>query len=570
MVIRRIKYKILAVVGVSVAAVLFGFAYYFTLLEERAVLEQNERTVHRLTESVIQGLQSVMLSGYAHIALRYAEHLKTVDDVKDFRILRTDGTEAYRDNRTIESVNRRRGEDLFVPREVEERNQVLAANDPNLAKIAAGDGSALTSYYESDERGRRYLTFLDTIPNAPVCHKCHGAVGGLRGVVKFTTSMEAVENDILKTRQQIFVGAAAAIALMLLLTGYMMGRSVVAPIERVTDAMAKAAGGDLDQKVPAVTHDELGQMAKNFNVMTAELKSSYNGLKIEQDKLATIIQSAGEGIVVTDPGGKVVLVNPAAERLLGKSAESIARNGFANLLDDPGSMLAWLSSPNGIFRGVVVYKERNIEVSATTIHRKDGHTVGSAALMRDVTEQLRLEEELQRQAVTDGLTGLYNRRFLDRSLQSEYSRAVRYNSPLSVLLLDADHFKRVNDAHGHEKGDQVLKAIAQIMKAALRINDLPCRYGGEEFLAILPESLPEGAHAVAERIRTVVEQSEIAGIRVTVSVGVASFPEVGYGSAEALVQAADQALYGAKSSGRNRVQVAMPESAQVRRKFGAA
>ncbi|MBI2313118.1 MAG: diguanylate cyclase [Betaproteobacteria bacterium] len=556
MVIRHIKYKILSVVGISVAIVILGIAYYNAVHEERSILEQNERTVHKLTESVIQALQSVMLAGYADIAQAYADRLKKVKDVADFRILRVDGTEAFRDNATIHSVNRRRGEELFVPREAEERIQVLLPGDANLARVLVSNGAGLISYYETDASGRRFLTFLDAIPNLNVCHKCHGSSHPLRGIVKLTTGLDSVENEILKTRQQTTLAAALAIMVIVLLTGYMMGRSVVSPIERVTDAMAKAAGGDLDHKVPVVSGDELGQMANSFNVMTSELKKTYTGLKLEQDKLTTIIQSAGEGIVVTDAAGAVVLVNPAAERLLGKSAEVICRQGFLNLLDDPKAMRSWLSEQGEGPPSSYLYNHRILDVSAATIRAADGHTVGSAALLRDVTEQRRLEEELRRQSVTDALTGVYNRRHLDEVLLAEHARARRYSLSLSVLMLDVDHFKRFNDQHGHDTGDRVLKAIATTLKGALRNHDIACRYGGEEFMAILPNTTQSGGYAVAERLRKDIEELAVEGLKVTASIGVGTFPHVGQDSPEALIQAADGALYQAKNSGRNRVRVA--------------
>lgn len=556
MTIHHIKYKILAVVGISVTLVVLGMAYYYARHEERSILEQNQRTVHKLTESVIQALQSVMLAGYADIAQSYANRLKKMKDVADFRILRVDGAEAFRDNATIHSVNRRRGEELFVPREAEERVQVLLPNDPNLVKVLLSSGGKLVSYYESDSQGRRFLTFLDAIPNLDVCHKCHGKAHPLRGIVKLTASLDMVEKEILETRQNIMLAAGFAVIMILLLTGYMMGRSVVSPIKRMTDAMAKTAGGNLNYKVPVESGDELGQMAESFNVMTSELKKTYTGLKLEQDKLATIIQSAGEGIVVTDAVGAVVLVNPAAEQLLGKSADAIAREGFLNLLDDPKAMRAWLAETNGSPLASLFYNNRILDVSAATIRASDGHIIGSAALLRDVTEQRRLEEELRRQSITDGLTGLYNRRHLDHVLGAEHARAKRHGFNLSVLMLDVDHFKRFNDEHGHDMGDQVLKAIADTLKGALRNHDIPYRYGGEEFLAILPNTTQSGAYAVAERLRKDVEDMVIEDLKVTASIGVGTFPNVGLKSPEVLVQAADSALYQAKNSGRNRVRVA--------------
>lgn len=558
MAFRSLKYQILAAVGLSVAAGIFTLAQHMMESQERAILAQNEETVHRLTESVIGGLQSVMLAGYAHIAQDYAMRLKSVPDVIDFRILRTDGTEAFRDNATIGNVNQRRGEEQFVPRSAEENAQVLSKDHSALRELLALDGNKLVSYPDHDAQGGPARTYLDGIPNLNLCFKCHGSNHKLRGIIKLTMSLQPVENEIRKTRNETMLGAGIAIVAVLLLTGWMVGSSVLRPIERVTKAMGRAAGGDLEQQVPVVADDEIGQMARSFNTMTAELKRSYAGLKIEQDKLTTIILSAGEGIVVTDRDGEVVLANPAAERLLGKPLEAIVRGGFLDLLDDRDAMQARLERGTVSDPEPLPYNDRLLAVSAATISTAEGEPIGSAALIRDVTVQKRLEEELRRQSRTDVLTTLYNRRHLDETLAAEFDRSRRYGTPLSVLMVDVDHFKRFNDAHGHEMGDRVLREVAVTLKGALRNHDVACRYGGEEFTAILPNTGLQGALKVAERLREDVEELSIDGLKVTISVGLATYPDVPAGSPEELVRLADAALYQAKTAGRNRVACAQP------------
>lgn len=546
----HLRYKILLVVGLSVAVVMAALAYYWTLRQESSILGQNARTVQRLTESVISGMESMMLPGYAHIAQGYADRLKDIPDLVDFRILRVDGTEAFMDNATIRAVNRRRGEEQFVRRDSEKVVPVIAPDAAALREALGHAGAALASYREQ-RGGIPVITFLDAIANRPGCYKCHGREQPVRGLVMLSMSLAPVHDEVIKTRKQIIAGAGLAIIAVLLLTGYTMGAAVLRPIELVTSAMQRAASGDLDHRVPIVSRDEVGRMAKSFNLMTVELKRSYQGLKLEQDKLATIIHSAGEGIVVTDGQGDIVLVNPSAERLLGRDSRQIAQGGFLALLGDPALMRERLA------RGVVsnpqplLHNGQMLAVCAATLRADTGEDIGSAALIRDVTEQMRLEEELRRQSVTDGLTGLFNRRHLDATLAAELTRARRYGAPLSLAMLDVDHFKRFNDTHGHEMGDRVLRAVAATMKTALRAQDIPCRYGGEEFVAILPNTGCEGATIVAERLRRDVEAMTLAGLNVTISIGIAGFPQFDAANAEALVEAADAALYEAKSAGRN-------------------
>ncbi|GAB4256084.1 sensor domain-containing diguanylate cyclase [Deferrisoma sp.] len=170
--------------------------------------------------------------------------------------------------------------------------------------------------------------------------------------------------------------------------------------------------------------------------------------------------------------------------------------------------------------------------------------------------QLRSLEQLRELATRDPLTGLWNRRaFLDR-LTAELSRARRYPSPLALLLADVDHFKRVNDRHGHPAGDQVLRAVAGTLRSLARETDHVARYGGEEFAILLPNTDETGARALAERIRKALEAEEIPWegrtLRVTASLGLGVAQE-GDDTPDALISRADQALYAAKETGRNRV-----------------
>jgi diguanylate cyclase (GGDEF)-like protein len=166
---------------------------------------------------------------------------------------------------------------------------------------------------------------------------------------------------------------------------------------------------------------------------------------------------------------------------------------------------------------------------------------------------------LRNQSIRDSLTGLFNRRYLEESLELECSRAERSKDPISVVMLDVDHFKRFNDTFGHDAGDIVLKHIGEILRRSIRQGDVACRFGGEEFVLVLPGTGAAEALAVAERIRQsaqkleVVYRSQSLG-RITVSLGVAVYPIAGETPAE-LIEAADQTLYKAKNAGRDRVEL---------------
>ena len=165
--------------------------------------------------------------------------------------------------------------------------------------------------------------------------------------------------------------------------------------------------------------------------------------------------------------------------------------------------------------------------------------------------------ELAALAITDPLTQLHNRRYFMTRSEEELRRSQRYGGPLTILLLDVDHFKKVNDTHGHQVGDEVLVAVAQRLRASLRSTDVLARYGGEEFVVCLPETPVDGARAIAERLRASVEAEIVPamGRAVTVSIGVAMLrPDTQ--SVGSLLENADAALYRAKRAGRNRVELA--------------
>ncbi|MGA3348217.1 MAG: diguanylate cyclase [Candidatus Sulfotelmatobacter sp.] len=176
---------------------------------------------------------------------------------------------------------------------------------------------------------------------------------------------------------------------------------------------------------------------------------------------------------------------------------------------------------------------------------------------------IRLRDALRTQSVRDALTGLYNRRYLEEALDREIRRAGRAGQPLGLMMIDLDHFKRFNDTYGHDAGDAVLREAAAFLLRSVRAEDFVCRFGGEEFVVILPTANREGAHARAERLRlkmkdmAVQHQGRSLGM-VSFSIGVAAFPEHG-ASPQELMAAADAALYEAKRGGRDRVVVATPK-----------
>ncbi|MGE5389594.1 MAG: diguanylate cyclase [Deltaproteobacteria bacterium] len=245
---------------------------------------------------------------------------------------------------------------------------------------------------------------------------------------------------------------------------------------------------------------------------------------------------------------------------LGIYAEIERRDEFINYLKDQGRVrdfetillsrsgkqIIGLLSADIIRIGTDTY----LLVNATDITERRGM---EKELERKNQELEKLNQILQTQANTDDLTGIYNHRFIFQRLREEVERADRYHLPLSIMMLDLDYFKRINDKFGHQVGDIVLTRVAQTLKQTLRLIDIAGRYGGEEFMVILPQTSLEDAVQVAERIRERIAGISLEGIhpRVSISIGVASFNEE---SESELLARADRLLYLAKANGRNRVE----------------
>ncbi len=188
-----------------------------------------------------------------------------------------------------------------------------------------------------------------------------------------------------------------------------------------------------------------------------------------------------------------------------------------------------------------------------------------AAMLRikDLQDQLReTQRRLEEQSITDPLTALRNRRFFDERLLEEFNRAQRYSDPVALVMIDIDHFKEVNDHHGHQAGDLVLHDAATLTRGSVRDTDLCVRYGGDEFAVILPKTFLAGALSTAERVRRAFggrafavqsARGATAEVRVTASIGVAVFPSKDIATAEQLLRFADEALYNAKRAGRNTI-----------------
>jgi two-component system, cell cycle response regulator len=397
---------------------------------------------------------------------------------------------------------------------------------------------------------------------------------------------------------------AGALAAGLLVS--VVARGLSQPFTELTEAAERVAKGDLDTSIAASDEGEAGRLGSAFNRMTGELRRSLSELERSRADLHDSLERIGEALRSThDLDGLLSVVLETATATLGASAGVVLyrRGDQLELMAEQGLHEAGMVAPAVVSPGQGVLGR--VVSSGTAVRGRIGtgdllmpaegeppagdvlavplvsmgSTVGVIALYDrtdrrafDTTDEeslttlagqasiaidnVHFHNEAQRLSTTDPLTGLWNFRYLSMSLAREIERSTRFDRPLAVLMLDLDHFKQVNDVHGHQRGDTVLRELASRVQEQIREVDTFARYGGEEFVVVLPETTVEGAAQLADRICQAVRREPFRHdgeepLEVTLSVGGAAFPEHG-SSPATLMRAADKALYVAKNSGRDR------------------
>ncbi|MCL7462766.1 diguanylate cyclase [Pseudomonas sp. NW5] len=278
--------------------------------------------------------------------------------------------------------------------------------------------------------------------------------------------------------------------------------------------------------------------------------------------LARALDVAGDAVLIANARGVIEFVNQGFQRLTGYPADEVQGRTLVLLrpgLDVPRfCRTLWQNIAGGqTYQCVVTHRHRaghelHCEETITPIFDANGVASHFISITRDISERLKRERELQQQATRDALTGLFNRRGGERHLERAYQATQELGQMLCVMLADVDHFKRINDRWGHAAGDRVLREVADLLQGNVRSSDRVVRWGGEEFLLILPSCPLKAALAQADRLRELIGHNERFEIGpITLSIGVAEL-QVGE-SLASLIDRADKALYRAKNSGRNQV-----------------
>ncbi len=413
----------------------------------------------------------------------------------------------------------------------------------------------------------------------------------------------------------LIAGFLTLFVLLAIASATYVSRALSGQIATLLAAARRLSRGDFRQPVPVEGHDEFAQLAREFNDMSEQLEAKIEEVERKRQELEETIRRVGDALATgLDRHGLVALAVrqavDACEAEVGR-ALPLARGAFARSEVGPVSgelervieaaerdVFVVRADVGPELLGALEGDERAERTRRAVSAQADGahalsiglrslvdgpEYLGAISIARHGEAFTREEEELleylagqavvsienaslheavERQAVTDELTGLANVRAFTSILDRELERSRRYDTPLGLLMLDLDDFKRVNDTYGHQQGDEVLAQVARVLRDISRDLDTPARYGGEEMAIVLPQTDVDGAEFLAERIRAAVEALHVprvrggGALRVTASIGVASVPYEAV-DRDSLIAAADAALYRAKRGGKNRVERAL-------------
>ncbi len=370
----------------------------------------------------------------------------------------------------------------------------------------------------------------------------------------------------------VIVTAAALLLAIGTLTVWLLSRQIHSQIKLLKQGVARTDQGDLNSQIQVLSGDELGDLTDAFNHMVSNRKHALDALEKEGEFRDVLLENLSEGIVACDEHGHVSIFNRATRDILGLPAHPIARNRwseYSHFLHADGTLLPTERLPlYRAFQGelvenfelVVVHssgERRAVLCSGGPLMTAAGKKIGAVVVLSDITQRKQTEATILHMAHHDALTGLPNRLSLLNHLNQAIDRARDAKRQIAVLMLDLDHFKRVNDTLGHHYGDDLLLAVAKRIQSHMRGADTVARLGGDEFVVVLndfgtQEDLQNATERIAHSVGLPININDHE-LLITPSIGGSIYPRDG-ADAASLIKHADTAMYAAKNSGRSNIQ----------------
>jgi len=464
---------------------------------------------------------------------------------------------------------------------------------PAVATVIAADGS-------------RWLRIVNAVPFSPDCMGCHEAGKPPRSFVSMDYDLAPLEREAAQRRNELLITGLIAGVLVMASTALLFRLLVMRSVQAITRSAKRLAAGNLASRANVVGRNELALLARDFNHMAERIEKQVSDIKAahtESELLYTLVVEASKNLETSDVAAGVarVLLDKLQPRQLaffletgdnawtcaagGAGRDERGANGEGELEKILGvapaqSRLLLAGLPTQIIADACRLKTLQVTRGAGgfsfALPVVANARLAGLLICAGIPQAIQVGEELLKNlgvhltlaalnsrnytgAITDGLTRLKNKRYGLLRLEQAVYAALRYNSGLGLVMCDIDHFKRVNDTYGHPAGDAVLKEVSRRIAACVRKADIPVRYGGEEFMLILPEAQAHTLAAIGEKLRRAVGATPVdlgaggVALPLTISVGVAAF-HPGADSGESLIARADAALYRAKEGGRDRVE----------------
>lgn len=481
---------------------------------------------------------------------------------------------------------------------IQESRIISASPHPNNIWMSGLLSPETLSYAIEHGDSFRGQLLINDVPSYVIAEPIKNHQGQAIGALSVGLRSSNIEQLISHNARNVYLFIGVGILLSVIIA-YLAYRDTMTPMRALIGAMSRFAGGDLSTRTDIRTKDEFDALGDRFNHMAQSIQEhqerveSFNSLssllisslnpqvlmKDVLDKIIDLTHSQAGTIYLRESDSDHEVLVPfvaygvdidAMEYLnfgQGLPGEAAQRKQAIVIRDIPDDCRMNINlgiadvMPKEIAILPIVYRDEVLGVMMLASMIKFRAT--EISLLESMINQIAIvlenalaHEKVARLSITDTLTGVYNRRHLALRLDEEFSLSQRHHAPLSVLIIDIDFFKKINDEFGHQIGDEALIAVARTLRRSIRDSDLLARFGGEEFVVMLPLAPHTEAMVVAEKLREAVSVCSIPAMgehRVTISIGVATVPDLAVSSGDELLGAADRALYRAKEQGRNRV-----------------